>query len=55
MSPPTNDPEPSRRDLPPPGYGAPSPELLVRAERGLARFLGDQDDRRDATTDGGER
>ncbi|MEU5825947.1 hypothetical protein [Streptomyces sp. NPDC047803] len=27
------------RGLQPPAYGAPSPDLLARADRGLARFL----------------
>ncbi|MFB7374191.1 hypothetical protein ACFC0D_30580 [Streptomyces sp. NPDC056222] len=39
------------RGLQPPAYGAPSPALLARADRGFARFLGqhgeDQDDQAD--------
>ncbi|MGW7029196.1 hypothetical protein ACWGFX_18695 [Streptomyces xanthophaeus] len=54
MSAPTNGPEPTRLTLAQPGYGTPSPELLARADRGLARFLGDQDEHRDSATEGGE-
>ncbi|MDJ0346441.1 hypothetical protein QMK19_35725 [Streptomyces sp. H10-C2] len=40
---------PEGRSLQPPAYGVPSPALLARADRGLARFLAqrteDQDDR----------
>lgn len=36
-----------------PAYGIPSPEVVARAERGLARFLADQDDKQESTTDGG--
>ncbi|MEV5606381.1 hypothetical protein AB0L33_33590 [Streptomyces sp. NPDC052299] len=35
----TTVPAPKVRGLQAPAYGAPSPDLLARAERGLARFL----------------
>ncbi|MEU4359933.1 hypothetical protein [Streptomyces virginiae] len=53
MSTPTNGPEHTRRTPARPGYGAPSADLLARADRGLARFLGHQDKEQE-NTDGGE-
>ncbi|MER6782235.1 MULTISPECIES: hypothetical protein [unclassified Streptomyces] len=54
MNAPTNGPEPARWNLIRPGFGTPSPELPARADRGLARFLGDQDRQRESATDGGQ-
>ncbi|MGW7342825.1 hypothetical protein [Streptomyces sp. NPDC054854] len=54
MSVPTNGPKPTRWTLAQPGYGTPFPELLARAERGLARFLGDEGGQRESATDWGE-
>ncbi|MFD5415779.1 hypothetical protein [Streptomyces nojiriensis] len=53
MSTPTNDPEHAWRIPARYGYGAPSADLLTRADRGLARLLGHQD-REQESTDGGE-
>lgn len=56
MSAPANGPEPTRRHLAHSGYGTTSPELLARADRGLSRFVGDQDEDqgRESTVDGAE-
>ncbi|MCX5174473.1 hypothetical protein [Streptomyces virginiae] len=54
MSAPTNGPEPTRWTLAQPGYGTPSPELLARADRGLARFLGDEEGQWESATEGVE-
>ncbi|MER7828058.1 hypothetical protein ABTX85_36500 [Streptomyces sp. NPDC096097] len=54
MSAPTNGLEQSKRIPDQPGYGAPSAALLARADRGLARFLGDHDQDTECATDGGE-
>ncbi|NSL43468.1 hypothetical protein [Streptomyces sp. 8P21H-1] len=35
-------PDPEGRGFRPPAYGVPSPALLARADRGFARFLGQQ-------------
>ncbi|MFB6564083.1 hypothetical protein ACFCYH_35245 [Streptomyces sp. NPDC056400] len=54
MSTPTNGPEHTRRIPARPSHGAPSADLLARADRGLARFLDHQDNEQENTTDGGE-
>ncbi|MEU1371105.1 hypothetical protein ABZ454_33925 [Streptomyces sp. NPDC005803] len=47
-------PAPEGRGLQPPAYGVPSPALLARADRGLARFLGQHGEDQDDQADGGE-
>jgi hypothetical protein len=47
-------PAPEGRGLQSPLYGAPSPDLLARADRGFARFLGQHDEDQDDGADGGE-
>ncbi|MEU0162327.1 hypothetical protein ABZ154_26820 [Streptomyces sp. NPDC006261] len=47
-------PAPEGRGLQPPTYGAPSPALLARADRGFARFLGQHDEDQDDGADGSE-
>ncbi|MFK0047608.1 hypothetical protein ACIQU4_26625 [Streptomyces sp. NPDC090741] len=54
MSTPTNGPEPARWSPARQDHGTPSAELRARADRGLARFLGDQDNERESAMDGGE-
>uniref|UniRef100_A0AAU2JYR3 Uncharacterized protein n=1 Tax=Streptomyces sp. NBC_00049 TaxID=2903617 RepID=A0AAU2JYR3_9ACTN len=54
MSTPTNSPEPTRWSRAQPAYGTLAPDLLGRADRGLARFVGDPDEERENTTGGGE-
>ncbi|MGR4880680.1 hypothetical protein ACIPUC_14900 [Streptomyces sp. LARHCF249] len=51
---PPNGPEPTRWAPAQTGYGTPSPKLPARANRGLARFLGDQDEGPDSAADRGE-
>ncbi|MFF1779978.1 hypothetical protein [Streptomyces virginiae] len=53
MSTPTDGPEHTRRIPARPTYGAPSADLMARADRGLARFL-DHQDKEHKNTDGGE-
>ncbi|MFD5097410.1 hypothetical protein [Streptomyces albidochromogenes] len=47
-------PAPEGRGLQPPAYGAPSPALLARADRGFARFLAQRAEDQDDGTDGSE-
>lgn len=50
----TTAPDSEGRGPRPPAYGAPSPDLLARADRGFARFLErieDQDDVADGEQD----
>ncbi|MCX4775008.1 hypothetical protein [Streptomyces sp. NBC_01285] len=42
------------RGLQSPAYGIPSPALLARADRGFARFLGQQGEDQDDGARGGE-
>ncbi|MFJ8663498.1 hypothetical protein [Streptomyces sp. NPDC093795] len=42
------------RGLQSPAYGAPSPALLARADRGFARFLGQHDEDQDDGAESGE-
>ncbi|OEJ22169.1 hypothetical protein AR457_40575 [Streptomyces agglomeratus] len=47
-------PAPEGRGLQPPAYGAPSPALLARADRGFARFLAQRTEDQDDGADGSE-
>lgn len=47
-------PAPEGRGLQSPVYGVPSPDLLARADRGFARFLGQHGENQDDGADGGE-
>ncbi|WP_406274685.1 hypothetical protein OH779_39895 [Actinacidiphila glaucinigra] len=50
----TTAPAPEGRGLQAPAYGVPSPALLARADRGLARFLGQHGEDQDHGADGSE-
>ncbi|GHB30947.1 hypothetical protein [Streptomyces chryseus] len=45
---------PEGRGLQSPAYGAPSPALLARADRGFARFLAQRTEDQDDGADGSE-